>query len=1040
MTDAKSSKLVEASSSAKLTVEIAEEVLNPSSGNSGQGTLNPLDLEYLKDLVKQATPEISIHISNAEANEDFIANKISEKLGNLENEEQKGFAKTLTKLQTKLDNDTQVRESLKPSPIKVSYTTDIDQLDDSLAAFIHPTVALQSPCSPFAINNSIDEVKEKLKSVLDKEKFVAFSWCSWCFESTIHGRVQRNVLRRSRFKCTNCSRQTLKCQSGCGAMARGHNDYDEYLCAKCDGTINEWGETRTSKQGHCSHCLKHTNHHLLNKGLVLQSTYQCDNCQTNTFLCTSCNKDFGQFESNMAVLNELIHFECIKCAEEIEAWPSDDEHLTVQRNLASPDQISPRVAYKAPFESFAQFRKGNKCEPLVDGKEFFEKVYEYIQSAKQCIFISAWWLAPFIYLKRDKFPYEKKDRLDYLLWSKANEGVKVYILLWSNSIFLGLCSDQAADWFEKLNHENIFMMRHPLYTLPNFFWSHHQKFLAVDYKNAIVGGLDLAVGRYDTHEHVLTDLAQLPAKSQEEFCKLATAEEAEAGIANLTISETSVEKVEIEFPIKYGDSQEEESIVSYIGSFFGSEESNQKKKVAQESDYQIWPGADYYQPQSARPDNYQAFKKDVIERNYISRMPWHDISVAIQGEAAYDVCTNFVERWNHHREQFGSDHLPTIELPELNSIFEETDENEEYSCQCLLVRSLSEWSGLQNRTKEASVYGSYIAAINNANHYIYIENQYVVSSTAGGGVENQIIQAVANRVIWAIENKRTFRVFIFFPIPEEQGKPANHMLQLSYQTLFRGGFSLMDQIKYTHPEVDPFDYVGFYFLRNHGKLYRKPAEENQGFFFSESKSVKSNDSKEDLEMVAVTDMVFIHSKLLIVDDNVAIIASNNLNDRSMLGDRDSELGAVIIDKAKVDIQMDGSPFQARKFAFELRMKLWREHLGLVGEKFDNHEWVQKLRDPISSESYNDIFRKVAEENTRIYSTVFPEIPSDKHTKLEEWENFCNQVKEGAVETGSPEDLLDKVQGNLCYHPIKFLSEDSLDWGMMEDMIGNELVS
>ncbi|KXN71824.1 phospholipase D/nuclease [Conidiobolus coronatus NRRL 28638] len=599
----------------------------------------------------------------------------------------------------------------------------------------------------------------------------------------------------------------------------------------------------------------------------------------------------------MAVLNELIHFECIKCAEEIESWPSDDEHLTVQRSLASPDQISPRVAYKAPFESFAQFRKGNKCEPLVDGKEFFEKVYEFVKSAKQSIFISAWWLAPFIYLKRDKFPYEKKDRLDHLLWSKANEGVKIYILLWSNSIFLGLCSDQAADWFEKLNHDNIFMLRHPLYTLPNFFWSHHQKFLVVDYKNAIVGGLDLAVGRYDTHEH----------------------------------------------------------------------------------------------PQNARPDNYQAFKKDVIERNYISRMPWHDISVAIQGEAAYDVCINFVERWNHHREQFGSDHLPTIELPELNSIFEEIQEDEENTCQCLLVRSLSEWSGLQNRTKEASVYGSYISAINNAQHYIYIENQYVVSSTAGGGVENQIIQAVANRVIWAIENKRTFRVFIFFPIPEEQGKPANHMLQLSYQTLFRGGFSLMDQIKYTHPEVDPFDYVGFYFLRNHGKF------------------------KEDLEMVAVTDMVFIHSKLLIVDDNVAIIASNNLNDRSMLGDRDSELGAVIIDKAKVDIQMDGSPFQARKFAFELRMKLWREHLGLVGEKFDNHEWVQKLRDPISSESYNDIFRKVAEDNTQIYNKAFPQIPSDKHTKLEEWENFCNKVEEGTIKTDVPEDFLDKVQGNLCYH-------------------------
>ena len=39
----------------------------------------------------------------------------------------------------------------------------------------------------------------------------------------------------------------------------------------------------------------------------------------------------------------------------------------------------------------------------------------------------------------------------------------------------------------------------------------------------------------------------------------------------------------------------------------------------------------------------------------------------------------------------------------------------------------------------------------------------------------------------------------------------------------------------------------------------------------------------------MTELIYIHSKCMIVDDDVAIIGSANINDRSMLGTRDSEL-------------------------------------------------------------------------------------------------------------------------------------------------------
>jgi len=66
---------------------------------------------------------------------------------------------------------------------------------------------------------------------------------------------------------------------------------------------------------------------------------------------------------------------------------------------------------------------------------------------------------------------------------------------------------------------------------------------------------------------------------------------------------------------------------------------------------------------------------------------------------------------------------------------------------------------------------------------------------------------------------------------------------------------------------------------------------------------------------------------MIVDDRVVIIGSANINDRSMLGSRDSEIAVITRDGNHVEIKMDGRPYTASRFAHTLRMALWREHLG-----------------------------------------------------------------------------------------------------------------
>jgi phospholipase D1/2 len=61
----------------------------------------------------------------------------------------------------------------------------------------------------------------------------------------------------------------------------------------------------------------------------------------------------------------------------------------------------------------------------------------------------------------------------------------------------------------------------------------------------------------------------------------------------------------------------------------------------------------------------------------------------------------------------------------------------------------------------------------------------------------------------------------------------------------------------------------------------------------------------------VSEQIYIHDKILIADDRIAIIGSANLNDRSMLGDRDSEvtplLALPLSSSGSLTLLVDGYP-------------------------------------------------------------------------------------------------------------------------------------
>ncbi len=223
------------------------------------------------------------------------------------------------------------------------------------------------------------------------------------------------------------------------------------------------------------------------------------------------------------------------------------------------------------------------------------------------------------------------------------------------------------------------------------------------------------------------------------------------------------------------------------------------------------------------------------------------------------------------------------------------------TCKVQLLRSIGKWS--TGTKTECSILNCYLETIASAKHLIYIENQFFIGDTAGEGVSNTIPSALVNRILQAYRNKEAFRVVIIIPI-HPNGDIASALrskivMHYEYQTINRGLSSMFAQLRKQAPDISIANYIGFYSLRSWGVINNK----------------------------VVSDQIYVHDKLMIVDDRVVIIGSANINDRSMLGHRDSELAIRIEDTLHVPTTMAGQQFMVGYLPHTLRMQLMRQHLG-----------------------------------------------------------------------------------------------------------------
>jgi phospholipase D1/2 len=337
-------------------------------------------------------------------------------------------------------------------------------------------------------------------------------------------------------------------------------------------------------------------------------------------------------------------------------------------------------------------------------------------------------------------------------------------------------------------------MRHPDHNVlenaadMTFYWAHHEKFIVIDYNLAFIGGLDLCFGRWDNHQHPLADV--------------------------------------------------------------------HPEGVAEE----IWPGQDFNNNRVMDFQSVGDWKSNELSKAEYGRMPWHDVAMGVIGDAVYDIAEHFVLRWNFvKRDKYKRDgrydwltlegregeneDLVGVQRPDhpvgdyihhpLSPLSGKSLGDKQGTVHAQIVRSSADWSS--GILTEHSIQNAYSETIRNAEHYVYIENQFFITATGDqqAPVRNTIGRAIVDAVVRAGKEGRKFRVIAVIPsIPgfagdlrDDAAMGTRAIMDYQYKSICRGEHSIFEQIR--AQGVDPTQHIFFFNLRSYDRLNVTPSVKKQ---------------------------------------------------------------------------------------------------------------------------------------------------------------------------------------------------------------------
>ncbi|KAI1413844.1 phospholipase D/nuclease [Hypoxylon sp. FL1857] len=768
------------------------------------------------------------------------------------------------------------------------------------------------------------------------------------------------------------------------------------------------------------------------------------------------------------------------------------------------DEKRNRISEQHRFNSYFPERDGNLIKWYVDGRDYFWAVSVALEKAKETIYIADWWLSPELFMRRPPY-YNQEWRLDKILKRRAEAGVKIFVIVYREVEAALTCnSEHTKHALQSLcpkgspGYGNITVMRHPDHNfLENaadmtFYWAHHEKFIVIDYELAFIGGLDLCFGRWDNHQHILSDVHP-------------------EGVAN---------------EVWPGQDFNNNRVMDF------QNVQDWKQNELSKADYGRMPWHDVAMGVIG-PCVYDIAEHFVLRWNFIKRDKYKRDDrfdwLVLRGREGKDEDLVGVQRPKHPVGGYVVHPLTPMETKNLEN---------RGTVRAQIVRSSADWSS--GILTDHTIQNAYSEIIRSAQHYVYIENQFFITATGDqqSPIHNTVGRAIVDACVRAGKEGRKFRVIIIIPaIPgfagdlrDDAATGTRAIMDYQYKSICRGEHSIFEQIR--AQGVNPKDHIFIFNLRSYDRLNKTPAirhqEEVSGVKYHEvqraeaeeimsegihgsadvegerdehmgkreeqrenEENTKSQNAKHRFEEAGqgshetksassvahhamantgklsdelwegdpeeevdnwIQEELYVHAKLLIVDDRIVICGSSNLNDRSQLGNHDSELSIVMEDTDKLKSVMDGQPFEAGRHAATLRRYLWREHLGLLppqphdasndpnaqppGEDSPNDIWDRDdsykfVEDPMSDDLWN-MWTSNATTNTEIFRHLFHADPDDHVKTFGDYNTFLppKGVKAGHIFDRflPPDDIrrkLDQIKGHLVWMPLDYLKDANM---------------
>ncbi|WP_339432589.1 MULTISPECIES: phospholipase D-like domain-containing protein [unclassified Pseudomonas] len=251
---------------------------------------------------------------------------------------------------------------------------------------------------------------------------------------------------------------------------------------------------------------------------------------------------------------------------------------------------------------------------------------------------------------------------------------------------------------------------------------------------------------------------------------------------------------------------------------------------------------------------------------------------------------------------------------------------------------------------------------------------------------NSIGKALADRIGRAITENRPFHVYLILPVhPEGALNVLNlmHQIHLTMQSLVFGEQSLVKRVQ---------RHMAMKAMMDRGATREEAAKIIERKDINDEPVYAQQNWTQYLTLLnlrtwdklgggkIVTEQIYVHSKLLIADDRVAILGSANINDRSQCGNRDSELAVILRDSESVNVLLDGKHQQkVGKTINQLRKDLWKKHFGLSQTKKSSVPAFTGLRDSLDQPAAEKTWKAIQERannNSRAYERSFSFIPQN----------------------------------------------------------------